>query len=85
MFQLSLYQLKIKTKEANNDIITKFFLDGSFQEVNRLFVLAFNDTTQNVAGNAINITTNRVQRLITYGRNCYDQPTNDQIKKYGEI
>ena len=32
------------------------------QAVNRLFVLAFNNTTQNVAGNPINDTANRVQR-----------------------
>ena len=62
MFQLSLYQIKIETKEANNDNVTRFFLDASFQEVNRLFVLAFNDTTQNVAGNPVNNTANRVQR-----------------------
>ena len=56
------YKSKIEIKEANNDNITRFFLDASFQGVNRLFVLAFNDTTQNVAGNPINNTANRVQR-----------------------
>ena len=32
------------------------------QGVNRLFALTINDTTQNVAGNPINITANKVQR-----------------------
>ena len=56
------YKSKIETKEANNGNVTRFLLDASFQGVNRLFALAFNDTTQNVAGNPINNTANRVQR-----------------------
>ena len=84
------YQSKIETKDA------------LFQDVNRLFVLAFNNTTQNVAGNPSNNTANRVQRdshrkyflprvnitnynVLSDGRNFYDQPINDQIKKYDEI
>ena len=38
------YKSKIETKEANNDNVTKFPLDTSFQGVNRLFVLAFDNT-----------------------------------------
>ena len=70
--------------------------------MNRLFVLAFNNTTENVAGNPINNTANRVQRdshrkyflpkvnitnynVLIDGRNFYDQPINNQIKKYDEI
>ena len=77
-------------------------LGCSFQCVNRLFVLAFNNTTEDVAGNPINNTANRVQRdshrkyflprvditnynVLSDGRNFYDQPINDQIKKYDEI
>ena len=47
------------TKGADN--LTRFFVDASFQGVNRLSVLVFNGTTQNVAGNPINNTANRVQ------------------------
>ena len=56
------YRSKIETKEANDETLTRFSLDASFQGVNRLLVFAFNDTTQNVAGNPINNTANRVQR-----------------------
>ena len=56
------YKSKIETKDLDNDNITRFPLDSSFQGVNRLFVLAFNNTTENVAGNPINNTVNRVQR-----------------------
>ena len=55
------YKSKIETNNLDNDIITRFPLDASFQGVNRLFVLAFNNTTQDVANNPINNTANRVQ------------------------
>ena len=45
--------------------MTRFPLNGSFQRVNRLFVLAFNNTTQNVAGNPINDTANSVRKITT--------------------
>ena len=73
-------------------------LDPSFQGVNRLFVLAFINTT-NVDGTG---TANKVKRdghrkyflprvdvtnynVLIDGRNFYDQPINDQIRKYDEI
>ena len=96
------YKSKTETKTADNNNVTRFPLDASFQGVNRLFVLAFNNTTEDVAGNPINNTANRVQRdghrkdflprvditnynVLVDGRNFYDQPINDQIKKYDEI
>ena len=54
------YKSKVKTKDLDN--ITRFHLDAFFQGVNRLFALAFKNTTQSVAGNPINNTANRVQR-----------------------
>ena len=56
------YKSKIETKSLDNDNIARFFLDASFQGVNRLFVIAFNNTSQNVTGNPINVTANRIQR-----------------------
>ena len=96
------YKSKIETNTADNNNVARFPLDASFQGVNRLFALAFKNTTQNVAGNPINNTGNRVQRdnhrkyflprvnitnynVLIDGRNFYDQPINDQIKKYDEI
>ena len=86
------YKSKIESRDANNDNLTKFPLDASFQGVNRLFVLAFDNT----AG------PNRVQKdgyrkyflprvdiskykVLIGGLNFYDQPINDQIIKYDEI
>ena len=37
------YKSKVETKETNYQTLTKFLIDASFEEVNRLFVLAFND------------------------------------------
>ena len=87
------YQSKIETKAAGDDNVTRFPLDASFQGVNTLFVLAF-DNTENGA-NKVERDSHRKYFLprvdITHynvlidGRNFYDQPINDQIKKYDEI
>ena len=39
---------KIKTKTADNNNVTRFPLDASFQGVNRLFVLAFHNGVNRV-------------------------------------
>ena len=88
--------------------ITRFALDAAFQGVNRLFVLAFEDTRVNDpaidANNPApqNLAANRVIRdsyrkyfvprvditsynVLIDGRNFYDQPINDSIRKYDEI
>ena len=56
------YKSKTEIKDLSNDNITRFPVDASFQGVNRLLALAFNNTTQDVAGNPINNTANRVLR-----------------------
>ena len=85
--------------------ITRFALDAAFQGVNRLFVLAFEDTRDNEAADAPaprNLVANQVIRnsyrkyfvprvditsynMLIEGRNFYDQPINDSIRKYDEI
>ena len=87
------YQVKIETRNLDNNNLTRFPLDASFQRVRRLFVLAFNNTDGGV---------NKVERnhhrkyflprvditnysVLTDGRNFHDQPINDTINKYDEI
>ena len=85
--------------------ITRFALDATFQGVNRLFVLAFDDTRADEADNVPapqNLVANRIIRdsyrkyfvprvditgynMLIYGRNFYNQPINDSIRKYDEI
>ena len=92
-------------QEANKTGITRFALDAAFQGVNRLFILAFEDTPADEAADAPaprNLAANRVIRtsyrkyfvprvditsynVLIDGRNFYDQPINDSIRKYDEI
>ena len=79
------YQTKIKTKNLDNDNLTRFPLDAAFQGVRRLFVLAFNNTD----GNANKVKRNShtkyflprvnttIYNVLIDGRNFYDQPIND--------
>ena len=87
------HKSKIETKEADANNLKRFLLDASFQGVNRLFVLSFDNT--NNSNNKFERDSHRkyflsrvditnYNRLID-GRNFYDQPINDQIKKYDDI
>ena len=84
---------KIESKNLDDNNFTRFHLDASFHGVKTLFVLAFNNTNNNnkkVERDKhkkhfllrVNITN---YNLLIDGRNFYDQPINDQIKKYDEI
>ena len=87
------YASKIETKAADNNNVIRFPLDASFQGVNRLFVLAFSNISNDdkeVKRNSykkyflprVNITKYNV---LIDGRNFYDQPISDQIRKYDEV
>ena len=87
------YKTKIESRNLDSNNLTRFYLDASFQGVKRLFVFAFDDTTdgnKKVEINScrkcflprVNITSYNV---LIDGRKLYDQPINDQIKKYDEI
>ena len=56
------YQTKIKSRNLDNNNLTRFLLDASIQGVKRLFVLAFINTTFTIPNNPINNTNNRVLR-----------------------
>ena len=87
------YKSKIEIKTADNINVTRFPLDASFQGVNRIFVLAFDNTEDDNKKferdshrkyflPRVDITNCNV---LIDGRNFYDQSINDQIKKYDEI
>ena len=84
----------------DNNNLTRFPLDASFEVVRRLFVLVFNNTKATIPDTSINSTTNRVKSHTKYflprmnitnynvlidRRNFYDQPINDKIKQCDEI
>ena len=96
------YKSIIESKEADKNNLARFPLDASFQGTNRLFVLAFSNTTENDIEVPASNTANRVQRdshrkyflprvditnydVLIDDRNFYDQPINNQIKRYDEI
>ena len=56
------FKSKIETKTADKRILARFRLDASFQGVNRLFALAFNNTTENDAEIPASNTANRIER-----------------------
>ena len=53
---------KIENRNLDNNNLTRFPLDASFQGVRRLFVLAFNNIQATIPDNPINNTANRVER-----------------------
>ena len=87
------YQIKIETKNVNNNNLTRFPLETSFQGVRRLFVHTFdntNNSTKKVKRNShtkyflpkVKITNYNV---LIDGRNFYDQLINDLVKIYDDI
>ena len=87
------HKSKMEAKEADVDNLKRFPLDPSFQGVNRLFVLAFDNA--NDGDNKIERDSHRKCFLprvditncnvLIDGRNFYNQPINDQSKKYNVI
>ena len=87
------YKSKIETNEADANNLKIFFLDAFFHGVNRLFVLAFDNTNNGadrVEGeshrkwNLPRVNTTNYNVLID-GRNFYDQNISDKIRKYDEV
>ena len=87
------YQTKIESRNLDNNNLTRFPLDASFQGVRRLFVLAFDNTdngAKKVERNShkkyflprVNITNYNV---LIDRRNFYGQPINVLVKQWGEI
>ena len=88
----------IPTKKATVNVdgiknITESFdsFDSSFQGMKRLLVLAYDDKTNSDntdANGRVNFDSYQkyfLPRVKIFGRNFYDQPINDPIKKYDEV
>ena len=56
------YQTKIEARNLNNNNLTRFPLDASFQGVRRLFLLIFSNAEVTILNNPMNNTANRVER-----------------------
>ena len=96
-FQRSIYWNEYKTKEktenADANAFTYLSLDPSFQGVNRLFVMAYDNDNSNANRSTRDgrtkyylptIDLNKYNVIID-GRNFYDNPIESEIEKYGEL
>ena len=80
------YKSKFQTETTDN--LKRILLDSSFQGLNRLFVATFKNTNPN----AINFNSHTKYALpkinltkfnvLIDGRNFYDQPISDKLRKY---
>ena len=59
------YQTKTETRNLENNNLTRFLLDASFQGVRRSLVLPLNNTNATDLNNPINDTNNRVLKIVT--------------------
>ena len=93
-FQRSIYWNEYKTKEINEDADANVFkyinLDPSFQDVNRLFVMAYNrENGQPTRNGQRKYYLPRIDlekyNVIIDGRNFYDNPIESDIEKYREL
>ena len=93
-FQRSIYWNEYKTKAINEDADANVFkyikLDPSFQDVNRLFVMAYNRVDGQTTRNGqrkyylprIDL---EKYNVIIDGRNFYDNPIESDIEKYRKL
>ena len=89
------YKSKIQTvtQEQNDNNFIRILLDSSFQGVNRLFVMGFNnidnDPNQGRRDDHRKYFLPRVEikncNVLIDGRNFSDQPINDELRKYDEV
>ena len=87
------YKSKIETQELDNNNLKRFSLDTYFQGVNRLFIFAFDNTDD--GANTVERNSHRKYFLprvniikcnvLIDGRNFYDQPISDQIRKFDKL
>ena len=86
-------KIQTVTQAQNHNSFKRNLLDSSFQGVNRLFVMGFN----NIEGNANQIRRDdhrkyflprvdiKKYNVLIDGRNFYDQNISDELRKYDEV
>ena len=83
------YKSKIETNTRDSNDLKRILLDSSFQGVNRLFVAAYENTENKPSKTEMNSHSKYVLPRVNFtkfnvlinGRNFYDQPISDEIKK----
>ena len=76
------YQSKVSTERTNQCL--DYLIDPSFQGVNRLFVLSFEDNAHQTSYNRHFLPALEIKgyNLMTDGKNFFDQPVKNNLKIY---
>ena len=78
------YQSK-KSREGRNQYFD-YLIDPSFQGVNRLFVLSFEDKGQRLSHNRHYLLTVEIKNYVTiYGQKCFSQPVKINLTTYDSM
>ena len=82
---LNKYQSKISTERLSQYL--DYLVDPGFQIVNRLFVFSFEDEAQQTSYKRYYIGTVEIKdyNVMTNGRNVFDQPARDRLRKYYSV
>ena len=74
------YQSKITIQVANPYL--DYLIDPSFQGVNRLFVLSFENNTNRAVHTKYLRTVEKRDNIMIDGQNFFDQPVKNNLTKY---
>ena len=74
------YQSKITIQVANPYL--DYLIDPSFQGVNRLFVLSFENNTNRTVHTKYLRTVEKRDNIMIDGQNFFDQPVKNNLTKY---
>ena len=84
-FNWNKYQAKVLNEGVHQYL--DFLIDPSFQGVNRLFILPFEDVAQRTSDKRYYITTRKIENhnVIINGQNFFDQPIRNKLITYNNI
>ena len=84
-FKWNKYQAKVLNEGVHQYL--DFLIDPSFQGVNRLFILPFEDVAQRTSDKRYYITTRKIENhnVIINGQNFFDQPIRNKLITYNNI
>ena len=79
------YRAKVSTERVNQYL--DYLIDPSFQEVNRLFVLPFENEAQRTSDKLYYISTREIKsyNIVIDGQNVFDQPIRNNLISYDNI
>ena len=77
------YKPKVSTEKPNQHL--DFVIVASFQEVNRLFVLLFENEAHRTSDKRYYLPTREIKNVMIDGQKLFDQPVRNDLIKYDNI